>query len=283
LNAAIGLVCHCAGLQVFSAHSRRVVRNRTFAATWPAHRAAESLGYAQFIHEEPAMNTENANVPDTRDTGNGTTAGAIIIAASLLSVLMMARHPSVATHDASKVFAEIADKAWIDRLVHGSLIFLLGAQVFGYIEFCSRLGFFRNLVRAGMIGYVIGVGALIGAALIDGFVVSDLGSHYLPARAEDLEAARHLLNLCSISVVALASLGVVATSVGFGLWSLALLRESRAKNIWLGALGMLLAAGPALAVLSGAIELHLHGMMLVILCQTVWNLAVGVQLLRGRI
>ena len=104
------------------------------------------------------MNTENANVPDTRDTGNGTTAGAIIIAASLLSVLMMAHHPSVATHDASKVFAEIADKAWIDRLVHGSLIFLLGAQVFGYIEFCSRLGFFRNLVRAGMIGYVIGVG-----------------------------------------------------------------------------------------------------------------------------
>jgi len=221
------------------------------------------------------------NTAGTHASGDpeGRTAGIVLIMVSLLAMLMLMHHPQVTTPDAGKAIAEIADKAWIDRVVHGSLMVLLGVQVFCYLEFAMRLGFSRSLVRAGLVAYAAGIFAMIIAATTDGFIVADIGVHYANARPGDLEAARHLLNLCGIGVQVFTSIGALAMSAGFVLWSVALLRT----NVWLGACGLLLSAAPALAILLGVISLNLKGAILVFACQTAWNLAVGISLVRGKI
>jgi hypothetical protein len=180
------------------------------------------------------------------------------------------------------LIAEIADLAWIDRVVHGSLIALLVVQACCYSTVCMRLGIARGLVRAGAISYAIGIFAIIVAATIDGFIVADIATRYAAGRAEDLEAARHLLNLCGISIGVFTSLAVIAMSAAFVAWSLELLRAPRA-NAWLGASGLVLGAGPALAVMFGVMTMNLHSAIVFLLCQTIWNLAVGVTLVRGKI
>jgi hypothetical protein len=225
------------------------------------------------------MNNESAHAPTGPD---GRAAGIILIAVSLLAMLMLTHHPQVTTHDAGKVMTEIADKAWPDRAVHGSLMLLLAVQVFCYLEFAMRLGFPRSLVRAGLLAYAAGIVAMFIAAMTDGFIIADIGVRYAGALPEDLAAARHLLNLCAISVQAFTSLGAVAMSVGFALWSVELLRTRRA-HWWLGVSGLLFSAAPALAILSGAISLNLHGAILVFACQTAWNIAVGTALIRRKV
>src|SRR5512144_1922292 len=105
-------------------------------------------------------------------------AGIVLIVVPLLSILMMAHHPSAGSHEPASLVAEIADKAPLSRIVHGVLIALMGAELFAFIAFCRRLGFERSAVRAGFVAYSIGTGAMIGAALISGFVISDLAAHY---------------------------------------------------------------------------------------------------------
>jgi hypothetical protein len=223
------------------------------------------------------MNTQAA---DNRTEAKA--SGIILIASSLLAMLMIAHHPQATTHAAGQLMAEIADKAAIDRLVHGSLMVLLAIQAWCYSGFCMRLGIAHGMVRAGATAYAMGIVAIFTAATIDGFVVADVGTRYVAGRPEELEAARHLLNLCGISVGEFTSVAVVAMSTAFIRWSLALLRAPRV-NAWLGVTGLMLGAGPALGLVLGAITMNLHGAIVFLLCQTIWNVAVGITLLRGKL
>jgi hypothetical protein len=46
---------------------------------------------------------------------------------------------------------------------------------------------------------------------------------------------------------------------------------------------MIAGLAPAIALLAGVIRLDVHGMLLVVVAQAVWNLAAGTELIRGRI
>jgi len=65
------------------------------------------------------------------------------------------------------------------------------------------------------------------------------------------------------------------------LWSLAILRTR--TQLLLGASGVLVGGAIALALLGGWLTLDVHGMLLAVLCASAWNVALGVQLLRGRL
>jgi hypothetical protein len=207
------------------------------------------------------------------------TAGVVLIATSLLSVLLMAHHPSAASHDTAGIAAEIAGKAPLSRFVHGALIAMIGAQIFAFVEFCRRIGLGDGAVRAGFIGYALGACAMIGAALISGFLVSDLSEHYRSLAAGELDAYRHLLRFAMAANQTLAKFGVVAMSAGIVSWSIAIVRGSRAPR-WLGALGFVAGLAPAVALAIGVLALDVHGMLLVVVCQTAWNIAAGVYLIR---
>lgn len=223
------------------------------------------------------MTTANPN------PGTGTdarAAGIVLISIALLSIVAMAHHPTAETHDSAALAAEIAGKAWLSRLVHGVLIAFMAAQLWGFAVFSRRIEVERIGALAGFIAYALGTGAMIGAALISGFVVSDLGAHY--AQRPDAALFVDLARLCMTGNQALARLGVVAMSAAIVLWSLALVRVNR-SHLWLAVVGLVVGLGPALALLAGAIRLDVGGMTLVVVCQAVWTIGVGVQLIRGKI
>ena len=228
------------------------------------------------------MNTQAAPAPSPYAPPDSRMAGTVIAGASVLSVLLMFRHPSVGSHAMADVIAEVAAKAATDRFVHGGLIALMGALLFGFVDLSRLLGLRRPPVRAALIAYAVGTGSMMGAALISGFVVPDLASRYASASDAELEGFRGLAILSAIGNQTLAHFGVAAMSVAVFLWSLALLCGPRAVR-GVGALGLLVAAGPVVALLAGVIDLRVTGMTIVVGCQTLWNLAVSVPMVSRRL
>ncbi|MGA8277641.1 MAG: hypothetical protein WB784_05540 [Rhodanobacteraceae bacterium] len=225
------------------------------------------------------MMTDAGLEQSTVSPSTGRLVGILIAVVSVLIVLMMAHHPSLSAHDAAGMAAELVRKAWLGRVVHGSLIALSLVLLFAFTEFSLHIGLQRPLVRAALIAYAVAIAAGVCAALISGFVVADLGMHYAGGAPGDLETLRHLLYLSLRINQAFADLDVVATSCAIVLWSLALVRRSVVITV----AGFVLGGGPALALLAGVLHLDVHGMMLAIVCAMAWNLLLATELLRRKL
>ena len=222
--------------------------------------------------------TETPNGAAT--AGEARIAGGMLVAATLLSILMMAHHPSASTHDPASLAADIAGTATLSRIVHGVLIALIALELYAFVVFSARLVPGRAAARAALVAYAIGTGAMMGAALISGFVVSSLGLYY--AGTADPAPFVDFARISMAGNQALAKLGVVAMSAAIVLWSVALLHD-RARGRWLALVGFLAGLAPAIALLAGAIRLDVHGMLLVVVLEAIWNLAAGAELIRGRV
>jgi hypothetical protein len=219
-------------------------------------------------------------VTETADAVSARRAGIVLIAATIVSIVAMAHHPSVGSHDPAAAIAEIGTKATLNRIVHGVLIALMGLELYAFAVFADRLGGRRDAVRLGFIAYAIGVGAMIGAALISGFVVTQLAAHDTYAGV-DASAFANLARLAMAGNQSLAELGVIAISVAILAWSIALLHDRSQR--WLAIVGLAASVLPALALVAGVIRLDVSGMTLVVVAEAVWNVAVGVALIRGRL
>ncbi|HEY6893909.1 MAG TPA: hypothetical protein VI258_07065 [Rhodanobacteraceae bacterium] len=226
------------------------------------------------------MTTANEIPNEAGAAGEARIAGGVLVAATLLSILMMAHHPTASTHDAASLAADIAGSATLSRVVHGVLIALIASELYAFVVFAGRLATGRSAARAGLVAYAIGTGAMIGAALISGFVVSSLGVYY--AGVADPAPFVDFARLSMTGNQALAKLGVVATSIAIVLWAIALLHDSKRAR-WLAIVGFATGLVPAIALLGGWIRLDVNGMLAVVLAQAIWNLAAGAELLRGRI
>jgi hypothetical protein len=209
------------------------------------------------------------------------TLGALIGAATLLAILVMAHHPVASAGNLPDLVAGIARKAVLNGVVHGTLIALLGVLLFAFAEFSARPALDRPLARAALLAYAIGAGASMLAALINGVIVGALAQRYGDADAASLEHVRHLLRFCWQANQAFADTGEVARGIGIVLWSCALLRSRRGVGV--GIAGLVLGGVPALLVATGLLQLDLHGAMLALLAAAAWNLAIAVQLVRGKI
>ncbi|MEO8803557.1 MAG: hypothetical protein ABI304_05755 [Rudaea sp.] len=210
-------------------------------------------------------------------------AGIAMLSASLLILLLLANHPNATASDLAGIVRELADQAWVDRFVHGSLMTLMGLLLFAYVEFSYWLGLQKRLVRLATIAYAIGICAMFAAALTDSFVLTAVAERYLEDSARDLEPFRALLRLCSFASQSLSTFGALAMSTGIGCWCVALWRKDGAGNSWLAVVGLLLGLLPSIVLLSGLFNLHGHEFLVVLVCQIAWNLLLGVQLLRHKV
>jgi hypothetical protein len=219
-------------------------------------------------------------VAETAEAASTRRAGIVLVAATIVSIVAMAHHPSVGSHDPGAAIAEIGTKATLNRLVHGVLIALMGLELWAFATFADRLGARRGAVRLGFVAYAIGIGAMIGAALVSGFVVTRLAAHYAEAGA-DPSAFANLARLAMTGNQALAELGVIAISAAILAWSIELLHDRTRR--WLAAVGIAASVLPALALVAGVFRLDVGGMTLVVVAEAVWNVAVGVALIRGKL
>jgi hypothetical protein len=213
---------------------------------------------------------------------SGRSAGVAIALASVLSVAFMAHHPTVHAHKPSEFVAEMTLQAAADRVVHGFLIALMGILLYGFTCLASRLGMNSFCVRAGLIAYVVGIIAVIPAALVDGFIIPDFASRYQSRPAEDLQTMQHILTLCGVAIRVCSRAWVVAVSTAVILWSTAFVHRSGLLRA-VGIFGWIAGALPLIALFSGYLPMNVHGVLAFIFCQGTWNLAVARLLIRNRI
>jgi hypothetical protein len=208
-------------------------------------------------------------------------AGALLIGGSILEIAVMAHHPSVHAHDVATVLVQLRALSAVSAWVHGVLIALMLTVFFALTEFAWQRGITRPAIRAGLIAYAAGVVAMMGAALVDGFVTPRLAILGAGLGAADLSIMAQLLHLCMLFNQALARLGAVAMSAAIIAWSLDLLLRAGLERA-LGVFGVAIGLGSAGALILGALQLDVHGMMLVLVLEVIWTIGVGVLLLRTR-
>lgn len=205
--------------------------------------------------------------------------GWILLVVTALGVVAMAHHPSVSTPDIAVAVKRITDLSQLSGVVHGGLMALMLVTFYCLSVFAEWRGASRPLILAGLIAYGAGVIVMLGAALVSGFVVPDVASMSPHDSPVDLQIVRQLLILCSILNQACADFGVVAMSVGIGLWSLDLMRE-RGMLRMIGMFGCVVGLVPVVALFAGALHLDVHGMRNVVLLDAAWNLAIAAWMIR---
>ena len=96
------------------------------------------------------------------------TSGLAIVVGVIVSVAMMSHHPTGGGHAGAAGVAEAAHVAGLNRFVHGALIAASLVLAFGFQGFAAQLA--RPLARFALLLYVAGTAAMVGAALVNGFV-----------------------------------------------------------------------------------------------------------------
>lgn len=196
----------------------------------------------------------------TDDAAANRVAGAVLAGAAIMTIVMMANHPTS------------AHAGPVGGIVHGMMILLLGLMSWGFANFALGLGARRGVVLAAIIAYAVSLFAHVGAATINGFVVPGM-------------AARHVTNHDLYALTweanqALARLGVMATGLAYVLWSINLLRRGRAARL-LGFAGLAAGSVPAALILGGVISMNVPGAILVYSLHAAWSVLVGAMLWRG--
>jgi len=133
------------------------------------------------------------------------------------------------------------------QIVHGAMILFVGMMAFG-----------------------IATVANAGAATVNGFAAPALAAHGASHEAFD--------TLWFVNQ-ALAGLGVAAGGMAYALWALALWRRHKLA----ASLGLLAGPVPALLLLGGWIDMHLHWAILVYAAQALWAALAGWLLFSGRL
>ncbi|HEY2686399.1 MAG TPA: hypothetical protein VGI93_23000 [Steroidobacteraceae bacterium] len=205
------------------------------------------------------------------------TAGALLVAGSILEVIAMGHHPSVRTADVAAAVAAITALRTLSGVVHGILIALMLAIAYALSEFVQRRGMDRPLIRAGAISYGAGVIFMSLAALTSGFITPGVAAFTSHASATDLAINAQILTLCQMINQSTANAGAVAMSVGILGFSLDILKQARGRGI--GLFGLLVGILPALLLPLGLAHLDVAGMTYVVILQGLWCVAVGVRFL----
>ena len=209
-------------------------------------------------------------------------AGTMLIAATLLSVLAMAHHPTLTAPDITTALQQLKQLADLSAWVHGILIGLMLLIFWCLTEYSLRRGVEKPLVRGGLIFYGAGVVAMIGAATVSGWLTARVGTLVPNPGDQDLHLLAILINFSGSMNRVMANLGAVGMSAGILAWSIGLLHE-RGWTRGAGILGIVAGLTPALLLITGGMHLDVHGMMLVVLIQGIWNVALGILLILRRV
>ena len=214
-------------------------------------------------------------------TGATTGAGIVLILTSLLSLILVLHHPALREHHNVGDFAALVQPlARAGRIVHGSLIALLGIQVVGFHVLSIRLGFHRVAVVAGFMAFTVGVVIMVIPALLDGFVTADLAALCL-AQAGGCVPDTGAFQLIGVMIQVFTKLALIFLSMGTLGWSVALLARSGRLDRGVGVAGLICGVVPIVALSSSDITLTAANLGTVFASQVVWTLLAGVLTLRG--
>lgn len=222
------------------------------------------------LHESPS--------PSAEAVPRGTLAGVVIAGCGALAVFAMAHHPSVETRTPAEAIREIGRVGSMNQLVHGAMIAIIAALLFGFAVYSIRRGIAKEAVLGGLIAHAIGTAAMIVAATISGFLVSEIAARYTTASPNGMQFAVQVIAICGQVIQLFGKLGVIGMSLAIVLWSIDLVQRRRFVRMT-GILGF--AAGTfALGMLVFGGHLTPQTLGAIVLGQAIWYCAVGALLIR---
>lgn len=212
---------------------------------------------------------------------DGAPAGIAIALCALVTIFAVAHHPTVSARAPAEALTAMVRLATVDRVVHGVLIAIMGVLVFGLTVFTLRRGMHRATSVAAIVAYAAGIIAVIGAALIDGFLTPAIAERYAGTPPDVLKTAIPLLIVGAMAIQILSKFGFVAMSIAVAFWSADLVSTPgvlRATGI-VGFASAIVAVG--LLVFAG--NLNPHSLGAIVIVQAIWYLAVAVLLVRRQV
>ena len=151
----------------------------------------------------------------------------------------------------------------------------------GFTGYALRRGLTRQPVVAGLITFAIGIGGLLAAGLIDGFVLPEIAARFVAASPAARDAAVATLAACGVAVNVLTAFGIVAMAIAIGAWSLDLVRDVGESRI-AGIVGFVSALLTVSVLVAGGPSLRPHMLIAVLCVQGVWYVWIAALLARGR-
>lgn len=206
-------------------------------------------------------------------------AGVAIAAATTLSTLFVALDRSAGGHTPLEILQGIAGLLVLKETVHGVAIASVCAYAFGYAALARRLGLHRPLVLAGLVVYLIGCMAMIGATILDGFVTPHIAIDAIGAAPERVAFAYDLAHYLGVVLNDLAKLGWLLQAAGAAAWSIALRRENGGNRV-IAVVGLLSSTLVCAVVVGSATNMSMTSLLAVLFAQLIWNIAAAVLLIR---
>ena len=207
---------------------------------------------------------------------NPTLSGLLLIAGAVAGVLVMLGHPTA--HDLMTA-ADPGRRAAGNVAVHSVALATLPMLFLGLSGLTRRLDG-GDLSLAALVLYGFGAVATVPAAVMSGFVATDLILDMDGAGAASRELSLALLHYTAQVNRGFYACALVAVSLATLLWSAAILRGRRLSR-GAGIVGMIVGAAILIGFLSGLVGLDVHGVGIMTGAQSVWYVWIGVLLVRA--
>jgi hypothetical protein len=205
---------------------------------------------------------------------------AVLIGAAALQCAAMVFHPTSHGSSATERVASIAAQAALSAHVHGLLILLMLAVWMALAHYASERG--AAWARCAGRLYALGVAAMVGAALVSGFVAGHFAVRALRAGAAVVDMAPVVLLFATSLNQVLAGFGTVLLSCSIVVWSMDLWRVNVPLARLAAVYGVLAGLACCIAYLGG-LRLDVAGMSAVVLAHALWYALLGAVLLRSKV
>ena len=214
---------------------------------------------------------------------NGPAYGWLLASTTLVSCILIGHHPIPVIpiadgHDPARGLQNIVALGGPERWMHSAMILIVLLLTTGFSGFAWRLGVAHPLVMAGWLSQVLGAAAMIGAALIDGFVIPDVASRGI-AEGGNPAGIYDLIALCGAWLQADTKLGFVLMALSAVFFGHALLHH-KGGALWIGLLGIGVGGFSAIYVLTLTARFNPPLLLAYMTAQAAWHLTVAFWMIR---
>jgi hypothetical protein len=199
-------------------------------------------------------------------------AGFVLAACSLMTIVAISHHPVVRARRGAEVIEGIVAVGAADRVVHGTLFVIVLAIVFALSVYTLQRSRLYVCITA-WVAFCCGGGALVTAALIDGFFVPAFAQRFIGAAPDALTAALTVLSASAVAIQVLTAFGLIIMNAGTLLWSVDLLLDGGVSRV-LGLVGSVSAIAVIGLIIFGG-TLNPHSLTIIVSVQALCYLALA--------
>lgn len=203
--------------------------------------------------------------------------GIVLIVTGVLAALVMLFHPAAEGGTTQARLQSLARISSASLHVHLAMIAFI-ITLWLSLAYTARCWWGSGAVWVASRLYTMGAIAMVGAALISGFVLGTYLDRTMPV-ASVQDVLPSALLLFSANQV-LAGFGMILMSLSILIWSVVLLRQGAHVARACGGYGLLLGVVSLAMYAMGKLALDVDGMMAVVFGQSLWYCLFGAWLIR---